>query len=229
MTWCVRRGPRLEDVMSDTVGVQLGPGRFATLGGTTARVVDDPTVVAPDRSRRRAARAPIATFVGQRVPPVPLPGLPSRRARAGAGSPRTGCGRGHRHRQPHVDDAKQRKLRGRSSPRRAMRGAGRRRESARARGVATSSRDGPEHPRLEIAPLDVGPMLRNGVWSERTGDAHERHHPASLADRVGAPARRVRTELRRRQPIRLRAPRGSIPPCTCRTRETPRGPRRRPR
>ena len=32
----------LEDVMSDTVGAQLAPGRFVTMAGTLRRILDDP-------------------------------------------------------------------------------------------------------------------------------------------------------------------------------------------
>jgi ATP-dependent DNA helicase DinG len=36
----------LEDVMSDTVGAQLAPGRFVTLAGVVRRIVEDPEVIA---------------------------------------------------------------------------------------------------------------------------------------------------------------------------------------
>ncbi|HAP78255.1 MAG TPA: ATP-dependent helicase, partial [Acidimicrobiaceae bacterium] len=38
---------QLEDIMSDTVGVQIGGGRFTTLTAALKRIIDDPKVVAP--------------------------------------------------------------------------------------------------------------------------------------------------------------------------------------
>ena len=35
----------LEDVMSDTVGVEIAPGRFTTLAGVVRRIVDDPQLI----------------------------------------------------------------------------------------------------------------------------------------------------------------------------------------
>jgi ATP-dependent DNA helicase DinG len=45
----------------------------------------------------------------------------------------------------------------------------------------------PDHPKLEIAPLDVGPPLRAGVWDKRTAILTSATIPASLAERVGLP------------------------------------------
>ena len=43
------------------------------------------------------------------------------------------------------------------------------------------------NPRLEIAPLDVGPLLREGVWEQRTAILTSATIPASLVQRVGFP------------------------------------------
>ena len=51
---------QLEDIMSDTVGVQIGPGRFTNLAAVVRRVIDDPAIVgglaeaAPAHSRGAA-------------------------------------------------------------------------------------------------------------------------------------------------------------------------------
>jgi len=45
----------------------------------------------------------------------------------------------------------------------------------------------PELPRLEIAPLDVGPLLRDGVWGARTAILTSATIPSSLPARVGLP------------------------------------------
>ena len=47
---------------------------------------------------------------------------------------------------------------------------------------------GPDFPRLEIAPLDVGNVLQNGIWSQRTGILTSATIPSSLGARVGLPA-----------------------------------------
>jgi ATP-dependent DNA helicase DinG len=43
----------------------------------------------------------------------------------------------------------------------------------------------PDHPRLEIAPLDVGPVLASGVWTKRTAILTSATLPSTLAHRVG--------------------------------------------
>jgi ATP-dependent DNA helicase DinG len=45
----------------------------------------------------------------------------------------------------------------------------------------------PEQPRLEIAPLDVGPTLRDGVWGDTTAILTSATIPTSLPTRVGLP------------------------------------------
>jgi ATP-dependent DNA helicase DinG len=51
----------------------------------------------------------------------------------------------------------------------------------------------PEQPRLEIAPLDVGPILAEGVWAEHTAVLTSATIPSSLPARVGLPPDRVDT------------------------------------
>ena len=46
---------------------------------------------------------------------------------------------------------------------------------------------GPDFPRLEIAPLDVGPVLAGGVWGQRTAILTSATIPTSLGARVGMP------------------------------------------
>src|SRR4029079_5568401 len=43
----------------------------------------------------------------------------------------------------------------------------------------------PDHGRLEIAPLDVGPVLAAGVWAKRTAILTSATLPATLGNRVG--------------------------------------------
>ncbi|MFP5486819.1 MAG: ATP-dependent DNA helicase, partial [Acidimicrobiia bacterium] len=48
-----------------------------------------------------------------------------------------------------------------------------------------------DQPRLEIAPLDVGPTLAAGVWQERTAILTSATIPVSLSRRVGLPEERT--------------------------------------
>ena len=85
-----------------------------------------------------------------------------------------------------VEDAKQRKLRAQTLTGRAIEQLD----------VAIEGREGyvafvsgsPESPRLELAPLDVGPAMAEGVWSKRTAVLTSATIPSSLATRVGIPA-----------------------------------------
>ena len=61
----------------------------------------------------------------------------------------------------------------------------------------------PEHPRLEIAPLDVGPVAARRVWAQRTAVLTSATIPPSLAG-TGRPAAGPFDVARRRQPVRLR-------------------------
>ena len=84
-----------------------------------------------------------------------------------------------------VEDAKQRKLRAQTLTGRAIEQLD----------IAIEGRDGyvafvsgsPDSPRLELAPLDVGPTMAEGVWSKRTAILTSATIPTSLASRVGIP------------------------------------------
>ena len=75
---------------------------------------------------------------------------------------------------------------------------------------------GPEHPRLEIAPLDVGPVLDAGVWTPHMAVLTSATIPASLPQRVGLvaadgkPTGPAGRGGRRRQPVRLRGQRAAV-------------------
>ena len=108
----------LEDIMSDTVGVEIAPGRFTALSGIVRRILDDPAAHRFDRRDRRE---------------------PARRARAArrqsAPDPAPRCGAGGAHRRP-------------TPPRSGQRGARRHRDTRRGRQAAQAPRpddDGPSH------------------------------------------------------------------------------------
>jgi ATP-dependent DNA helicase DinG len=177
----------VEDVMSDTVGIQLAPGRFVTLAGVVRRIIDDPALLAGVIDLADQLRDAIGPFAGQRLP-VPYPdsvqdALAEARLRldrvlaalTAVDSP--------------LEDARQRKLRAQLM----TGGAIAQLDFALAdhEGYVDFVSGSPELPRLEIAPLDVGPILAERVWGERTAVLTSATIPTSLPGRVGLPPERV--------------------------------------
>ncbi len=171
----------LEDVMSDTVGVTIAPGRFVALSAVIRRIIDDPQLVGSIAEIAESIREPLSGAVGERLP-SPLPDsiqqvLSDARLRlAGVADALSAI-------DTEVEDAKQRKLRAQTMTTRTIEHLD----------VAIEGRDGyvafvsgrPDAPRLEVAPLDVGPTLRDGVWSRRTAVMTSATIPASLPSRLG--------------------------------------------
>jgi ATP-dependent DNA helicase DinG len=181
----------LEDIMSDTVGLQVAPGRFVVLGSVVRRIVDDQSLLDGIVGLADSLRDALAPYVGQRLR---VPYADDIRDVLLAA-------RGHVERALAAllaidtadDDARQRRLR-------AQVLAGRTAEALDlALGADAAGRDGyvdfvsgtSERPRLEIAPLDVGPALRDGVWTQRTAVLTSATVPTSLAHRVGIAAETV--------------------------------------
>jgi ATP-dependent DNA helicase DinG len=174
----------LEDIMSDTVGVELAPGRFVAVAATVRKILDDPKLNGSISELSTALRDVLVPYVGQRLS-APLPAdvtsvLEDAQLRL------TRVGEVLQAINTPNEDAQQRKLRAQRMVTRTMEAV----ESAVASRVGTvpfvsGSR---ESPRLEIAPLDVGPTLTEGVWKQRTAILTSATIPASLAARVGLPA-----------------------------------------
>ena len=172
---------QLEDVMSDTVGLQIGPGRFTTVAGALRRILDDPKVLAAVSDSAGAVRDALTGHVGDRLPD-PLPS-PIQAALIDGRMRLDGALTALRSISTDVEDAKQRTLRATTLTSRLIEHidkaiAGRDDDVAFVSGS-------PEHPRLEVAPLDVGPTLEEGVWSKRTAVLASATIPSSLATRVG--------------------------------------------
>jgi ATP-dependent DNA helicase DinG len=172
---------QLEDIMSDTVGLQIGPGRFTILAGALRRILDDPTLVGAVAESAQSARDALAPFVGRRLP-NPFPAAVQNmliEARTRIASAQSAL----RAIESDLEDAKQRKLRAQTLATRLQdhidTSVGNR------DGYVAFVSGGPEFPRLEIAPLDVGPVLHNGIWSQRTAVLTSATIPASLGRRVG--------------------------------------------
>ncbi len=174
----------LEDIMSDTVGVELAPGRFVAVAATVRKILDDPKLNGSISELSTALREVLVPYVGQRLA-TPLPAdlvtvLEDAQLRL------TRVGEVLQAINTPNEDAQQRKLRAQRMITRTM----------EAVEVAAANRTGTvpfvsgsrEAPRLEIAPLDVGPTLTEGVWKQRTAILTSATIPASLALRVGLPA-----------------------------------------
>ena len=172
---------QLEDIMSDTVGVQIGPARFTFLAAIVRRVIDDPAIVGGLAEAAPAIREALRSFVGDRLT-TPFPSdiqhsLIDARGRIEKAQAAL------RAINTDVPEAQQRKLRAQQIATRVQEQID----------VALGEHEGyvafvsgsPDHPRLEIAPLDVGPVLSAGIWSKRTAILTSATLPATLASRVG--------------------------------------------
>jgi ATP-dependent DNA helicase DinG len=173
----------LEDTMSDTVGVQIAPGRFVTVGATVRRFLEDPQLIGAITDLASVVRDALSPHAGQRLA-TPLPdtiieALHEAQLRL------TRVGEAVQSIETSIEDAQQRKLRAQRMITRTMESV----EAALRVGDGTvpfvsGTRD---NPRLEIAPLDVGPTLNLGVWEQHTAILTSATIPSSLSRRVGLP------------------------------------------
>ena len=172
---------QLEDIMSDTIGVQVSPGQFTNLSGALGSILHDPKTVGAVAEASVALREVLTPWLGDRLT-TPLPDvlqstLIDSRGRVDASLTAL------RAISTDLPDAQQKVLR-------AQQIAGRLIEAI---DVALTAREGfvsfvsggPEFPRLEIAPLDVGPVLAAGVWDKCTAVLTSATIPSSLPARVG--------------------------------------------
>ena len=181
----------LEDIMSDTVGVQIAPGRFVMLAGVVRRILDDPAIIAGITDLADVVRNAIADFAGQRLrlpyPDAVQEALLTARTRL---EQALGALNGI---EPPTDDAKQRRLRAQLLTTRTMEALDIALGTATAAAVPERDRfvdfvsGTAAAPRLELAPLDVGPALAAGVWSQRTAILTSATISPRLAARVGIP------------------------------------------
>ncbi len=172
---------QLEDIMSDTVGVQIGPGRFTNLAAVVRRIVDDPVIVGGLAEAAPAIREALRPFAGERLtkpfPDAIQDALIDSRGRIEKAQSAL------RAIETSVPEAQQRKMR-------AQQVATRVQEQI---DIALGQHEGyvafvsgsPDNARLEIAPLDVGPVLSAGIWMKRTAILTSATLPATLPHRVG--------------------------------------------
>lgn len=171
----------LEDIMSDTVGITIGSGRFTNLSVTLRRILDDPGLIASVIESGVALRESIAVLSGQRLP-FPLPDTVAEALLTGRQCI-DNAQNALRSIDTSLEDAKQRKLRAQTQATRLMDDIDR--ATGTNEGYVAFVSGSAEMPRLEIAPLDVGPTLRKGIWELRTAILTSATIPASLTARVG--------------------------------------------
>ncbi len=173
----------LEDVISDTIGVELSPGRFLALTGVIGAVLAEQDLLKKLAETADTLRHAFAEHVGSRLPAV-LPEsihTPLTEARVLLGrisEVLVSLG-------PGAESISQKLLRAQTMLGRTI----------EALDIALGNLEGsvafvsgrPESPRLEIAPLDVGPALREQVWDQRTAILTSATIPESLEQRLGLP------------------------------------------
>jgi ATP-dependent DNA helicase DinG len=171
----------VEDIMSDTVGVEISPGRFVALSAVIRRIIDDPQLVGSVAELGEGLRDVLGEFAGERLT-NPLPDsiqepLTDARLRLAAANDVLASI------DTSNEDAKQRKLRAQTMTGRSIEQLD----------IAIEGREGyvafvsgsPTSPRLEVAPLDVGPTMDERVWKRRTAILTSATIPSSLPNRLG--------------------------------------------
>jgi len=173
----------LEDIMSDTVGISIGEGSFTYFAGAVRRILDDPKlnreitdvglmldeVLTPNLGNRLSAPLPAnvaeVLATGRRVVGNTLDGL--------------------RRIETKDDDSNQRKLRAQTLATRLA--------DTLDAALTIDSTFVPfvtgraDRPKLDIAPLDVAPILREGVWTKHPAILTSATIPSNMPTRIGLP------------------------------------------
>lgn len=174
----------LEDTMSDSVAISLSSGRLNFLSGALRRIVDDPPLMTRLAHVSDELTEHLMPLVGQRLG-VPLPETITDTfqdiRRIGMDILEV-----LRKVDPADEGTQQRKLRAQSLATRIVE------DVDKATSITTSSVpfvSGFERsPRLDIAPLDVGPVLREAVWTTTTAVLTSATVPLNLPARIGLDA-----------------------------------------
>jgi ATP-dependent DNA helicase DinG len=174
---------QLEDITSDTTGLAIGAGRFANLARLGRQILADPELLGAVVAAGTDLADQLAPWSG-RLLPSPLPPTVAE----SLGRSRLTIDQllgALRAISTDVAEADQRRIR-------AQKAAATLAEDVDA---ALVTPDGAvawvggrsDQPRLEVAPLDVAPVLSEGVWSKRTAILTTATVPLNLPQRVGLP------------------------------------------
>jgi ATP-dependent DNA helicase DinG len=179
----------LEDIMSDTVGVSLHAGNFNFFAGVVKRIIADPKVISDIVNIGMMLDEVLSGLHNQRISaPLPL------EITAVLAEGRRLVARILdilRTIETKDDDSNQRKLRAQTLATRL----------ADTIDVALKTDDTfvpyvsgtVDHPKLDIAPLDVGPVLDAGVWQKTTAILTSATVPNKMSERIGLPVSRTQT------------------------------------
>jgi len=175
-----------EDVISDTIGIQISPGRILTMNAALQRVLDDPAALARITDDSTALREVLGTQVGQRLS-VPLPeavleSLTTIREHVDTATAPLAKLTGDQ-RVTGNEDVRQRVLRAQRLSTRLLGDIDQALTCTERHVPFVSGRA--DQPRLEIAPLDVGPVMSSAVWQHHTAILTSATIPAGLDARLG--------------------------------------------
>lgn len=173
----------LEDIMSDTVGIALHAGNLRYFAGATKRIVTDDDLVTRLVDIGDRLSVALQPDVGKRLS-VPLPNSVTE-VLAEARLLVNNVLEALRGIETTDEDAHQRRLRAQTLATRLSENID----------AALSINDAyvpfvtgtEQQPRLDIAPLDVGPVMAAGVWDKTTAILTSATVPLNLPTRVGLP------------------------------------------
>lgn len=174
---------QLEDVISSTIGVEIGPSHVTNMALAIRRIVRDDALSAHLSNAANQLRDALIKYLKRQVvQPIPdeiCAALASIRIRIDAALAAL--------RAIASDDesAKQRKLRAQGLCTRLAESIDFSLGTLTGQVVFVSG--SAERPHLEIAPLQVGPALREGVWSKCTAILTSATVPLLLPERIGLP------------------------------------------
>jgi ATP-dependent DNA helicase DinG len=178
---------QLEDVISSTAGLSLGAGRFNALSRVVGSVLADDALVDGVATAGLRVSAALAPHVGLRLS-RPLPDEVAASlvtARVRIDDVLTAL----RGIETPISDANQRKVR-------AQKQATTLAEDIAAAlalpdGFVAWVEGGERAASLEVAPIDVGPFLSAGIWSQRAAVLTSATVPLALPERIGLPGEGV--------------------------------------
>ncbi|MCE2763100.1 MAG: ATP-dependent DNA helicase [Ilumatobacteraceae bacterium] len=173
----------LEDIMSDTVGISIGEGSFTYFAGAVRRILDDPKLNQEITDVGLMLDEVLAPHLGNRLN-APLPANVAEVLATGrrvVGNTLDGL----RRIETKDDDSNQRKLR-------AQMLATRLADTLDAALTIDSTfvpfvTGRADRPKLDIAPLDVAPILREGVWTKHPAILTSATIPSNMPARIGLP------------------------------------------
>jgi ATP-dependent DNA helicase DinG len=181
---------QLEDTITDTAGASLGPGRFLNLARLVRQVLADDQLVSELAGAATLLTDVLAPWVDKRLPrplpPVVVDKLNVIRARVDKAQGEL------RAIDSDIGDVAQRKLRASRAVIGVINDIDR--TLGYAAGMVAWSEGPADRAQLLIAPIDVAPVLHEGVWTVRTAILTSATIPVGLVRRVGLPVDKT-TEL----------------------------------